>query len=102
MSGEINVPELGESIADAVVANWLKHEGDTVNAGDALVELETDKINVEVSAEQSGVLRHIAKQEGDVVAVGDVLGIIGEGSEVSSSTSHQKPEVAEPVTQESN
>ena len=102
MSGEIRVPELGESIADAVVANWLKHEGDAVNAGDALVELETDKINVEVSAEQSGVLQHIAKQEGDVVAVGDVLGIIGEGSEVSSSTSPQKPEITQPVPQEPN
>src|SRR5579875_610710 len=80
MSVEIHVPELGESIVDAVVANWLKHEGDTVNTGDALVELETDKINVEVSAEQSGVLQKIVKQEGEVVSVGDVLGVIGEGA----------------------
>src|SRR5713226_8456996 len=87
MSVEIRVPELGESIVDAVVANWLKHEGDTVNAGDALVELETDKINVEVSAEQGGVLQKIARQEGDVVAVGDVLGMIGEGSGVSTGAS---------------
>jgi 2-oxoglutarate dehydrogenase E2 component (dihydrolipoamide succinyltransferase) len=102
MSVEIRVPELGESIVDAVVANWLKHEGDAVNAGDALVELETDKINVEVSAEQGGVLQHITKQEGDVVAVGDVLGIIGEGSEVSTGTSPQRPEVKGPVAQGSN
>ncbi|HEX6480107.1 MAG TPA: 2-oxoglutarate dehydrogenase complex dihydrolipoyllysine-residue succinyltransferase [Ktedonobacteraceae bacterium] len=102
MSVEIRVPELGESIVDAVVANWLKHEGDMVNAGDALVELETDKINVEVSADQSGVLQHIAKQEGDVVAVGDVLGMIGEGSDASTGTSPQKPEITEPVTQGSN
>ncbi len=91
MSVEIRVPELGESIVDAVVANWLKHEGDTVNTGDALVELETDKINVEVSAEQSGVLQKIARQEGDVVAVGDVLGMLGESSEVSTAVSQATP-----------
>ncbi len=91
MSVEIRVPELGESIVDAVVANWLKHEGDAVNTGDALVELETDKINVEVSAEQSGVLQKIAKQEGDVVAVGDVLGMIGESSGVSTAASQATP-----------
>src|SRR6266481_5187306 len=89
MSVEIRVPELGESIVDAVVANWLKHEGDAVNTGDALVELETDKINVEVSAEQSGVLQKIAKQEGDVVAVGDVLGMIGESDEVTTGVSQK-------------
>jgi 2-oxoglutarate dehydrogenase E2 component (dihydrolipoamide succinyltransferase) len=81
MSVEIRVPALGESIVDAVIANWLKHEGDPVNQGDALVELETDKVNVEVSAEQSGVLQHIIKHEGDVVAVGDVLGTISEAVE---------------------
>ena len=91
MSVEIRVPELGESIVDAVVANWLKHEGDTVNAGDALVELETDKINVEVSAEQSGVLQKIAKQEGDIVAVGDVLGMIEESSGASTTASQAAP-----------
>ena len=91
MSVEIRVPELGESIVDAVVANWLKHEGDTVNTGDALVELETDKINVEVSAEQSGVLQKIARQEGDVVAVGDVLGMLGEISGVSTAASQATP-----------
>ena len=51
MSVEIRVPALGESIVDAVIATWLKHEGDAINVGDALVELETDKVNVEVSAE---------------------------------------------------
>src|ERR1700737_1868214 len=78
MSVEIRVPALGESIVDAVIATWLKHEGDAVSVGDALVELETDKVNVEVSAEQSGVLQKIVKKEGDEVAVGDVIGMIGE------------------------
>ncbi len=85
MSIEIRVPSLGESIVDAVIATWLKHEGDAVNVGDALVELETDKVNVEVSAEQSGVLEKIVKKEGDEVAVGDVIGMIGEAAQPAAS-----------------
>src|ERR1700757_2645377 len=80
MPTEIRVPVLGESIVDAVIANWLKQEGDTVKQGDVLVELETDKVNVDVSAEQSGVLQKITKKEGDVVTVGEVLGLIGVGA----------------------
>ena len=80
MSVEIRVPTMGESITDAVIASWLKQEGDQVSQGEALVELETDKVNVEVTAEQSGVLQKILKQEGDTVAVGEVLGTIGEGT----------------------
>src|SRR5579875_2625978 len=91
MSVEIRVPELGESIVDAVVGTWTKHEGDTVQQGDVLLELETDKVNLEVSAEQSGVLQKILKHEGDVVAVGEVLGIIGE--QVKAST----PQSAQPI-----
>ncbi|HET7639448.1 MAG TPA: biotin/lipoyl-containing protein, partial [Ktedonobacteraceae bacterium] len=78
MAVEIHVPALGESIVDAVIATWLKKEGEQVKQGESLVELETDKVNVEVSAEQNGVLQKILKQEGDIVAVGDVLGMIGD------------------------
>ena len=78
MSVEVRVPTLGESIVDAVIARWLKHEGDTVTQGEALVELETDKVNVEVTADQDGVLQKISRQEGETVAVGEVLGVIGE------------------------
>ena len=85
MSGEIRVPALGESIVDAVIATWLKHEGDVVNQGDALVELETDKVNVEVTAEQNGVLQKIVKQEGDTVSVGEVLGMIGSAAAETSA-----------------
>ncbi|HZU70722.1 MAG TPA: 2-oxoglutarate dehydrogenase complex dihydrolipoyllysine-residue succinyltransferase [Ktedonobacteraceae bacterium] len=99
MSVEIHVPELGESIVDAVVANWLKHEGDTVSTGDALVELETDKVNVEVSAEQSGVLQKIVKQEGDVVSVGDVLGIIGEGAAAATTSAQATQQTQEAPAQ---
>src|SRR5258708_5944632 len=91
MAVEIRVPELGESIVDAVIASWLKHEGDMVKKGDALVELETDKVNVEVSVEQSGVLQQIIKQEGDEVTVGDVLGMIGESVEESAGTRSESP-----------
>lgn len=78
MAIEIRVPTLGESVVDAVVARWLKREGDAVAQGEALVELETEKITLEVFAERDGVLQTIAKQVGEVVAVGDVLGAIDE------------------------
>ena len=76
MSVEIRVPTLGESIVDATIASWVKKEGDTVKRGDLLVELETDKVNVEVTAEQDGVLQALTKQAGDVVAVNEVIGMI--------------------------
>ena len=79
VAAEIHVPELGESVADATVGRWLKQEGDAVTSGDALVELETDKINFEVEAEQDGVLQSISKGEGETVNVGEVIGTIGEG-----------------------
>ena len=75
MPSNIIVPELGESIVDARVARWLKQPGDPVAAGDPLVELETDKIDVEVGAPQAGVLGPIARGEGDDVKIGDVLGV---------------------------
>jgi 2-oxoglutarate dehydrogenase E2 component (dihydrolipoamide succinyltransferase) len=76
---EIHVPELGESVADATVGRWLKQEGEAVKSGEAMVELETDKINFEVEAEQDGVLEFIAKGEGETVGVGEVIGTLGEG-----------------------
>jgi len=80
MSINIVVPVMGESIVDARVAKWLKNEGDAVNVGEALVELETDKVDVEVSAQQSGVLSKIAHQKGADVKIGDVLGTIEPGA----------------------
>src|SRR5919106_1820063 len=76
---EIHVPELGESVTEATVGKWLKNEGDQITAGEAVVELETDKVNFEVEAEQDGVLESIAKGEGEDVGVGEVIGTIGEG-----------------------
>jgi 2-oxoglutarate dehydrogenase E2 component (dihydrolipoamide succinyltransferase) len=76
----IKVPPLGESIVEATVSRWLKKAGDAVATGDTLVELETDKITVEVTALEAGVLSTQLKHEGDVVAVGESLGEIGAGS----------------------
>ena len=78
MAAEIHVPELGESVADATVGRWLKQEGEAVKSGEPLVELETDKINFEVEAEQDGVLQSISKGEGETVNVGESIGTIGE------------------------
>jgi len=86
MPSNILVPELGESIVDARVARWLKQPGEAVAAGDPLVELETDKIDVEVGAPQAGVLGPIARGEGDDVKIGDVLGVVEDPSTRSSQT----------------
>jgi len=80
MSSNIVVPEVGESIVDARIAKWLRKEGDVVSAGDPLVELETDKIDLEVSAPQGGVLTRIDRRDGDDVKVGEVLGVIDEAA----------------------
>jgi 2-oxoglutarate dehydrogenase E2 component (dihydrolipoamide succinyltransferase) len=80
MPVNIVVPEVGESIVDARVAKWLKQVGDAVAAGDPLVELETDKIDLEVPAPQAGVLTRIDRKDGTDVKVGEVLGVIEEGA----------------------
>ena len=92
MAAEIHVPELGESVADATVGRWLKQEGDQVSAGDALVELETDKINFEVEAEQDGVLESISKNEGDTVNVGEVIGTIEDGGAAGNGSAREQEE----------
>jgi 2-oxoglutarate dehydrogenase E2 component (dihydrolipoamide succinyltransferase) len=91
---EIYVPELGESVTEATVGKWLKSEGEEVTAGEPVVELETDKVNFEVEAEQDGVLESIAKGEGEDVGVGEAIGTIGEGD-----GSAPQPEAAEEAEQ---
>ena len=80
MSIEIRVPGLGESVTEATVAKWLKNPGDAVRADEPLVELETDKVTVEVPAPSAGVLSEIRVQPGTTIAVGGILGTIGEGA----------------------
>ena len=83
----IKVPPLGESIVEAVVGRWLKNEGDAVASGETIVELETDKITVEVPALKAGVLVKQLKSEGDVVGVDDELGQLEEGAGAAESAS---------------
>ncbi|HEX6268900.1 MAG TPA: 2-oxoglutarate dehydrogenase complex dihydrolipoyllysine-residue succinyltransferase [Anaerolineales bacterium] len=97
MATKIVVPELGESVLEATVSSWLKKEGDFVNVGDVLVELETDKVNLEVGAKNSGVLAQIEVPEGTDVKVGDVLGTIDEEAEqpeaqASAAPAEERPE----------
>jgi len=80
MATDIKVPALGESVTEATVARWIKQAGDTVAVDEPLVELETDKVTVEVPAPSAGVLSEIFVAEGDNVAVGALLGRIGEGA----------------------
>src|SRR5215204_6422458 len=92
MAIKIVVPELGESVLEATVSHWLKKEGDFVNVGDVLVELETDKVNVEVGAKGAGVLQQIKVPEGGDVKVGDVLGTIEEKAGQPKPAPEAKPE----------
>lgn len=107
---EIKVPPLGESVTEATIGTWHKKQGDAVKADELLVELETDKITMEVTAESDGVLEAISAQEGATVKVGDVLGSIkagassgatapakGEEKEAETSTSTPAAEVKAPA-----
>jgi len=88
------VPELGESVVEARVAKWLKKQGDSVVAGDALVELETEKIDLEVSADRAGVLGAIKHQEGADVKVGEVLAVL---EDALAGGAAEVPKVQEPT-----
>src|ERR1700738_1351393 len=77
---EIRVPTLGESVTEATIGKWFKKPGDAVAVDEPLVELETDKVTIEVPAPAAGVLSDIAAKDGDTVAVGAVLGQIKEGA----------------------
>jgi 2-oxoglutarate dehydrogenase E2 component (dihydrolipoamide succinyltransferase) len=90
---EIRVPMLAETVMEATVGKWLKREGERVSVGEPLVELETDKVNAEVSADHAGVLQRILRAEGEVVRPGDVLAMLEEteASETSVPTA-QAPE----------
>ena len=84
MNEKILVPVLGESITEATVAKWLKKEGDAVMADEAIVELETDKVNLEVPSPIDGILSEINSKDGDIVEVGSLLGLVTEGSTQTS------------------
>ena len=86
MSEKILVPVLGESITEATVSKWLKNEGDKVDVDEPIVELETDKVNLEVPSPVSGVLTKINSKDGTTVEVGSVLGAVSEKNYSSKET----------------
>ncbi len=98
----IIVPELGESVVEARVARWLKKEGDRVEVGDAVVALETEKIDLEVSAERSGVLASIKRQEGEDVKIGELLAVLEDSASAgpagNGSGAAAAPATPPPVT----
>ena len=100
MSEKILVPVLGESITEATISKWLKNEGDTVDADEPIVELETDKVNLEVPSPVSGVLEKINSKDGSVVEVGALLGLVSE----NGSTSKKDDEIKkiQPTIQKNN
>lgn len=100
---EIKVPELAESITEGTIAQWLKQPGDAVEKGEYLLEVETDKVNVELTAEFSGVLKELHKESGDTVQVGETIGVIDESGEASSSQSEEvKQEAKAPEAAQQN
>jgi 2-oxoglutarate dehydrogenase E2 component (dihydrolipoamide succinyltransferase) len=97
---EIKVPSLGESVTSATVARWMKQSGDAVTADEPLVELETDKVTVEVNAPASGVLSEVAASEGQEVEVGGLLGTVEEGAGASAAAKPAPQPAAKPTPQE--
>ncbi len=87
MPTEVRVPALGESVVEATVGAWLKREGEQVEAGDTLVQLETEKVNVDVAADAAGVLGGIQHREGDTVHPGDVLATLDAAARASTDAS---------------
>ncbi len=95
MAIEILVPTLGESVTEATVAKWFKAEGDSVAVDEPIVELETDKVTLEVNASAAGTLSGIAAKEGENVEVGALLGMIGEGGAVAKKAEPKREEIKE-------
>ncbi|MXW05127.1 MAG: 2-oxoglutarate dehydrogenase complex dihydrolipoyllysine-residue succinyltransferase [Gemmatimonadetes bacterium] len=85
MAIDITVPQLGESIVEATVVQWFKQEGDPVTTGEALLELETEKVTLEVNANDSGILSRIERTAGEDVRIGDLLGVLDESGEAAGA-----------------
>ena len=101
MSEKILVPVLGESIVEATVSKWLKNEGDSVEADEPIVELETDKVNLEVPSPTSGILEKINSKDGSVVEVGATLGSISTNGSINVKNDIQEPKSIEPEVKDS-
>ena len=101
MSEKILVPVLGESVTEATVSKWLKNQGEIVASEEPLVELETDKVNIEVPSPSNGTLETISVKEGQTVNVGTLLGTIGE-SKNNKKTETKKEERYIPLLKKPN
>ena len=97
MTTEIRVPTLGESVTEATIGKWFKAEGEAVLADEPLVELETDKVSVEVSAPSAGMLSSISAKEGDTVEVNALLGVIGDGAQQAPASPSATPSAIPPT-----
>lgn len=92
MLHEIIVPELAESTVEATVASWLKKDGEVVSKGDVIIELDTDKVSLEIVAPSNGIIQEVNKSEGEVVKVGDILGIIDDSKSAEPTSKEPKDE----------
>ncbi|WP_434120762.1 2-oxoglutarate dehydrogenase complex dihydrolipoyllysine-residue succinyltransferase [Salinicoccus roseus] len=91
---EVKVPELAESITEGTIANWLKQKGDRVEKGENILELETDKVNVEVISEEAGVITELKAEEGDTVEVGQVIAIVEDNGEAGGSSEEKSEDTS--------
>src|SRR5690625_4430374 len=99
---EIKVPELAESITEGTIAEWLVNKGDKVEKGDAVLELETDKVNVEVNSDFAGIITELVAEEGDDVSVGDTIAKVDENAEAGAvSESKESTESKETESEKS-
>ena len=92
MLHEIIVPELAESTVEATVASWLKKDGEVVSKGDVIIELDTDKVSLEIVSPSNGIIHEVNKSEGEVVRVGDILGIIDDSKSAAPPSQEPKDE----------
>jgi 2-oxoglutarate dehydrogenase E2 component (dihydrolipoamide succinyltransferase) len=94
---EVELPKMGESVAEATITKWLKEVGDSIEAEESLVEIATDKVDSEVPSPESGVIKEIRFQEGDVVEVGKIIAIIASEGESTSTSAAVIPELVSPT-----
>jgi 2-oxoglutarate dehydrogenase E2 component (dihydrolipoamide succinyltransferase) len=97
---DVKVPELAESITEGTISQWLKQPGDYINKGEAIAELETDKVNVDLISEEAGVIKQLLFNEGDTVKVGETIAIVEEGATATETTPKEEQKTEAPKTEE--
>lgn len=97
---DVKVPELAESITEGTISQWLKQPGDYINKGEAIAELETDKVNVDLISEEAGVIKQLLFNEGDTVKVGETIAIVEEGATATETTPKEEQKTEAPKTKE--